>query len=163
MVPTAYLAMFGPGSTGMPGWTVGSAVGADNGVDLVSGTFDGVYPVSLGVQSVDLNHNTPGSVSQNLATTAGQLYALTFMLSGYPVTPECFSVLTKTLHVTAGATAGDFVFNSNQAASPLGNQSFSKETLTFTATSSVTTLTFTGTNAGCAGPIIDDVAVVPTM
>ena len=72
-------------------------------------------------------------------------------------------MLTKMLHVTAGATAGDFVFTSDPAASPIGVQSFQAESLTFTASAGVTTLTFTGTNAGCAGPIIDDVAVVPAM
>ncbi len=153
--------MFGPGSAGIPGWTVGDAAGFAGGVDLTTGTYEGAYPVSLGAQSLDLNHNAPGSLSQALATTAGQLYRLTFMLSGFPVTPDCFSTLVKSLLVTAGSATSSVTFTPDQAASPLGVQTFTPQTLSFTASSGSTTLTFTGVNAGCAGPIIDDVTVVP--
>ena len=160
-VPAGSFSTFGPGSTGIQSWTVGAAAGASDGVDLVTGTFDTVYPVSSGVQSLDLNHDSPGAISQDLTTTPGQRYLLAFSLSGYPVTPECSSVLTKTLQVTAGTAAEGYAFTPDQAASPLGVQSFSRETLTFTAASNVATITFTATSAGCAGPIVDDVSVVP--
>ena len=51
----------------------------------------------------------------------------------------------------------------NASASPAGNQAFEEKTLTFTgAAGDHTTITFTATSTGCAGPVIDDVVVTPT-
>jgi choice-of-anchor C domain-containing protein len=149
---------FAPGSTGITSWTVGSGNGLD-GVDLVHKNAFGAFPVQDGDQSLDLNHDLAGSIFQDLATTPGQQYALTFSLSGYPNVGVCSTVLTKTLTVTVGSAEQDYSFTPDTSAKPPGNQAFAQEGLAFTAASKTTRLTFTSTMDDCAGPIIDNVSV----
>ncbi len=156
VVGNGTLITFGPGTT-FSGWTVGSAGDA---VDLVDHNFSGGYPVQDGVQSLDLNSLNTGSVFQDISTVASQSYQLTFFLSGYPAVSFCGSVNQKMVTVTAGSTSQNFTFDPDPTASPAGNQSFSQHTLTFTgAAGSVSRVSFASTSPGCAGPIIDDVAV----
>jgi len=154
-------ANFGPGATSITGWTVVTT--PPGGIDLTTKTFAGGYPVHGGVQSVDLNHDNPGGISQTIATTAGQPYQLTFFVSGYPAaSAPCPASDPKMLTVTAGSASANYGFTPDPYASPPGNQQFLQETMAFTgAGGSSTTLTFTGTSSGCAGPVIDDVIVVP--
>ncbi len=152
---------FGPGAASITGWTVVTT--PPGGVDLTTKTFAGGFPVHGGVQSLDLNHDNPGGISQTIATTAGQPYQLSFFLSGYLAgAAPCSASDPKMLTVTAASASANYSFTPDPHASPPGNQQFARETLAFTgAGGSSTTLTFTGTNSGCAGPIIDDVIVVP--
>ena len=150
--------LFGAGSTGITGWTV--ATTPPGGVDLVSRTFGGTFPVRDGELAPDLNHDNVGGIFQDLATTVGQTYQLTFFVSGVP-SAGCIVTNPKTLTVSAGSTAQDYTYTPNASASPAGNQPFDQHTLTFAATGTTTRLTFTSTSAGCAGPVIDNVSVVP--
>jgi hypothetical protein len=148
--------------TALGAWTVNSN---GDGVDVVDKTGGGYgsYPVHSGNQSVDLNKSLPTGVHQALQTLPGQNYQLTFSLSGYPGSPGCPGTDPKTLTVTAGSTTNSYSFTPNPAISPQGNQPFEAEATSFTATSASTTLTFTPSNTGCTGPVIDDVSVVPSL
>lgn len=148
--------------TPLGAWTVNSN---GDGVDLVdkAGGGYGSYPVHSGNQSVDLNKSLPTGVHQELQTLPGQNYQLTFSLSGYPGSPGCPGTDPKGLTVTAGSTSNTYSFAPDPTASPLGNQRFVNEATSFTATDVSTTLTFTPSNTGCTGPVIDDVSVVPSL
>jgi hypothetical protein len=149
------------GSTAITGWTVASDPAG--GAELVSGTFLGAYPVHSGGQSVDLNNSGAGGVMQDLPTSAGQQYRLSFWLSGFPAAAAtCTGSDPKTLVVTAGSvTSPTFTFTPNPAAVPAGNQGFTEQTFIFIASGATTRLTFTSTTNGCVGPNLDDVVVLP--
>jgi hypothetical protein len=166
-IPAGSYVYYPPGSTDIPAWTV--LTQPTGGVDLTRGDFFGGYPVHQGVQSLDLNHDFQSGVYQELATSPGQVYQLTFFLSGYPAAPApCGAVNPQTLTVSAGsgaqvASAQSFVFHPNAAATPPGNQAFDAAMFTFTGVATgPTRLTFTSTVGGCTGPIIDDLVVLPT-
>src|SRR5262245_37411414 len=65
--------------TGLPGWVVG----ATGGIDIVasSGPPMTFWNAQDGVDSVSLNWVGPGSLSQTVTTTPGQLYHLSFYLA----------------------------------------------------------------------------------
>lgn len=136
------------GSTAITGWTV-----TGNSVDLI-GTYWQAPPG--GGQSVDLDGDAPGGLSQTLATTAGQSYTISFELSGNPDGPPT----TKQLSVSAGLGAELYTYTigSNTHADMM----YVPETYTFTALGSSTTLSFlSGDEASAYGPVIGDVAAVP--
>ena len=154
------LIYFPAGSTGITSWTVASVPAGGN--DLTDKQFFGGFPVEDANLSLDLNRDDAGGIYQDLSTIVGQTYQVTFFMSGYPAPgAPCAAADPKSLVATAGATSQAFTFVPNQSASPLGNQSFDQHTMLFVATNSVTRLTFTSTTFGCAGPVIDDVSVVP--
>jgi hypothetical protein len=161
-VPSGSFGTFGANDTSITGWTV--AASPSGGVDLVNATFSGGYPVHGGAQSLDLSHDVPGAIAQDVPTTTGQAYRLTFFVAGFPAgSAPCPASDPKTMTVTAGAASVDVQFAPDLAASPPGAQQFVPESLDFSgAAGSTTTLKFTATNTGCAGPIIDDVVVLPT-
>ena len=133
-------------------------------MDLVTGSFGTIYPVQDGNQSVDLNSAVTGGIQQTISTTAGQSYQLSFWLSGFPAAfALCPAADPKTLTVNAGTSSQSFSFTPNSSAQPSGNQQFVQETMTFDGASGTSsTLDFLSTTFGCAGPIIDDITVVPT-
>ena len=82
---------FGPGSTSIPGWTIGG-----NSVDdAVDAAKSGWQPPPGCGYSVDLSGNAPGSVSQAITTTPGASYELHWYLSG---NWNCAPTV-KTMHV----------------------------------------------------------------
>jgi hypothetical protein len=86
-------------------------------------------------------------------------YQVRFFLSGIPRPTECPAVDIKTLTVSAASASQDYTFTPVPQSGPPWHQSFVEEVLGFSATSSSTTVTFTSTTYGCAGPILDDVSV----
>ena len=70
--PTPYQ-LFTPGSSGIPGWTVGGG-----GVAVVCNNY---FSSEDGTQSVNLASGAPGSVSQTVATTEGDTYNLSMELA----------------------------------------------------------------------------------
>ena len=138
----------GPGSTTIPGWTVG---GGSSSVDWI-GNF---WAASQGNQSVDLNGSSTGSIFQTFDTTPGQHYQVLFDLAGNTDGPPNL----KTLNVQAtgnplqGYSFDDTGFNHTN----MGWQTFIYD---FTATGTSTTLTFTSTTPNnFFGPALDNVRV----
>ncbi len=142
-------ATYNGGSTAITGWTV-----TGNSVDLI-GSYWQAPP--LGGQSVDLDGNRPGGLSQMLATVAGDTYTIGFELSGNPDSGPA----TKILDVTAGSASR--VYDYTIGANTHANMMYVKELFSFTATSGTTLLSFTSQDPSNSayGPVIGNVAVVP--
>ena len=127
-------------------WTVGAG-----GVDLIRN----YWTPYTGSQSIDLNGNSPGSISQTIATTAGQKYTLTFALAGNPDNAS-----NKVLNVLFGSQNlgnATFVYNASQNATNMGWTLVTFANLV--ATGSSTTVTLSGVSAGAWGAAIDDVVL----
>jgi choice-of-anchor C domain-containing protein len=145
--PPGSFITFGAGAT-FGGWTVG--IGS---IDLV-GTY---WQAADGQQSVDLNGITTGSIFQDLVTTPGSLYTLSFAMAGNmdggPV--------IKSMDVFWGALSlGTFLFDTTgRSAGAMGWQIFILPDLE--ATNAATRLTFRSNDGGAFGPAVDDVRVVP--
>ncbi len=117
---------------------------------------------AFGAQSLGLNSGAPATISQDLATTAGTTYHVSFALSGDapPSQAGCpDDRLQKTLTVGAGASSYDFTFDPDPNADPQQGLTFAMEEFDFVATTSTTTLSLRSTTPGCAGPIVDAVSV----
>lgn len=148
---TSSFCTYGAGnSTGIADWTVGSGSTDSPGgsVDLVT-TYWQSPP--LGGNSVDLDGNAPGSISQSFATDVGTNYQVSFYLSGNPDGGSN----TKTLD----SSGLQFIYltgsNSHSA------MDYTLQTYDFTATSALTTLSFVSQDAPTSpyGPVIGDVSV----
>ena len=82
-------------------WTV-----AGTGMEIDG---NGRLQSNSGLQSIDLNPNGPGGeVYQDIPTTAGDLYSLSFAMSG---NPGCTSPVVKTVAVTLGGSTQSFSFD----------------------------------------------------
>ncbi len=131
-------------------WTVGAG-----GVDLIR-TYWTPYS---GSQSIDLNGNSPGSISQTIATTAGGRYTLTFALAGNPDNAS-----NKVLNILFGSQNlgnATFIYNASQNTTNMGWTLVTFANLI--ATGSSTTLTLSGVNAGAWGAAIDDVVLTQNV
>ena len=92
---------FGPGSTSIPGWTVGG-----NSVDDPSKSYWQAPPGCS--YSVDLSGTAPGSLAQTVSTTPGTSYLLQWYMSG---NNYCGKTI-KTIHVLwDGNLVGTPTFN----------------------------------------------------
>ena len=138
------------GETKITNWTVGgAAIDWHNGTEFI--------PIQDGLRAVDLNLNgttgQTGTLSQSLATDIGDSYQLDFWFAGPNNSfPDPRSVKVD---VTGLATT-----TFTQAASPNTALVWGLKTLTFEATATSTTLTFSSANdAGFWGAVLDDVSV----
>lgn len=158
-VPEGSFSSFAPG-TDMGGWTV---VPGGDSVDLVNRNAFGGYPVDNGAQAVDLNSNREGGVARAVATVPGRVYRLGFQLSGYPAaSAACPATQPQVVRVSAGGEEQTFSFTPSATASPPGAQAFDAHAFDFDAESGPSTrIVFQARSTGCAGPVIDDVVVVP--
>lgn len=135
------------GSTAITGWTVGGF-----GVDYIGG----YWQASDGVRSLDLSMLSSGSVSQAIDTVIGQLYTVTFDLSGNPDagTGSKISVvsisgsLPNVETYTVGAT------NSHT------NMNWETFSYSFTAFATSSLLTFASAEFNPYGPALDNVSIV---
>jgi choice-of-anchor C domain-containing protein len=128
---------------GFSSWTVDSG-----SVDLIGG----YWQAPAGAGSVDLDGDSPGAISQSIATGKGA-YELTFDLSG---NPDGLPV-TKTVQVTVGNATQIFTYN--LAGNSHSDMMYVPESLKF-ATSGPTTLAFTSLDVGTPyGPVIGNVNV----
>lgn len=131
----------------IPDWTVTAG-----SVDWI-GTYWQAPPP--GGQSVDLDGNSPGAISQDIITHPGQTYWLSFWLAGNPDGGDA----TKKLEVTVGGASHIFAFDTfgkskaDMGWTPLG--------ISFTATGGSTTIAFASGdgNGSPYGPVIGDVEV----
>lgn len=164
---------------------VGTSPPSVNSVSLIDPSFEGGYTggwtfpgtpgqfvdigpfwtASDGINSVDLNGNQPGSVSQSFSTIPGVQYTVQFDLAGNPGSPQG----VKTLEVSAAGTQANYSFDTNGKSGT--NMGWTPQTFGFTATNTSTTLMFRSTYVGngtypdiAQGAALDNVRVtwVPT-
>tara|TARA_R110000744_G_scaffold337042_1_gene442327 strand:- start:1529 stop:2149 length:621 start_codon:yes stop_codon:yes gene_type:complete len=137
----------GGGDTSINGWTtVGS------GVDYLGG----LIAASDGIRSIDINNTTSGGgISQSFVTQVGWTYTVTFDMAanmfGGP--------FEKIMNVSAGGSGEDFVFDYNAAGSTAQNPNWESHEWSFVATSTTSTLQFTGVTGGVYGAALDNVVV----
>jgi hypothetical protein len=156
----APIGYFGATDT-IPHWTV-----SGGGVDWHDS--DANVPNSMraadGDRLVDLNSawgNAPGVISQTIATTPGVSYALSFSYSGHPHSGCYFG--PKPMRASAGSAS------TTVSADPLaegyldGANIWHAASLSFTASSTSTVISFMSleNDGTCAGPLVDDVRVLP--
>jgi choice-of-anchor C domain-containing protein len=144
---TSYTRLSG-GSTAIADWLV---TGTD--VDWIAG----YWAAADGTKSVDLAGAGKGGVEQTFATTIGQIYTVSFDLSGNPDN----GIGDKTVSVSAGDVTGLKFTYSVMAANTYSNMNYSLVTFNFKATSLSTTLSFVDFTPSNFGPVIDNVDVEP--
>ncbi len=141
-----YLAI-DPGSTAMPGWVV-----TRGQIDIV-GYF---WVAASGKRSIDL-HGSPGfgGVAQTFKTEKGKRYQVVFSLAGSG------DVKLKRTAVSAAGQTHEFSFDST--GKNHDDMGWEKMVWEFTAIADETTLEIytLETTEGLAGPVIDDVWVLP--
>jgi choice-of-anchor C domain-containing protein len=146
---SGFATFIAPGS--FLGWTV-----ASGGVDIVASNF---YAPASGVQSLDLNSVTSGSVFQNITTTVGQPYLLSFSLAANPLpdNPAFASPAIKQVDVLwNGAVLGTFTPDATgRTATNVGWQQHAFAVIGVGRNR----VTFTSLTGGSAGPAIDNVSL----
>ncbi|MFI5617866.1 choice-of-anchor C family protein [Streptomyces sp. NPDC051567] len=125
---------------------------------VVSGSVDligaGFWQAAEGNQSVDLNGNQTGAVSQTFSTIVGRTYTVTYALASNPAGAP--TVKTGRVLVD-GQNFQDFSFDSTgKTFTAMG---YVQRQVTFVANAPTTTLGFVSTQPGAYGPVIDDVRV----
>lgn len=138
-----------PGENTIPGWTIGGG-----GIDLGSP----FWAAQDGVQSIDLNRNAAGSISQNVSTTLGTTYQVSFYLAGNPQADPPVPGL-KTLDAFADAAlAGSFSFM-NDSTTTVANMGWALESFIFAGTGALVELKFQSTTASSFGPALDNISI----
>lgn len=150
---------FPVGSTDITGWTV------------INGTVDymdsdnsdpGLHWQAVeGARSIDLAGSPGvGGIEQSISTVAGADYTVSFALAGNP-TPSGSNPPIKTLMVSAAGQSETFTFDTT--GKTFTEMGWEHRHWTFTATDTVTTVTFTNAmtadGAELYGPVIDDVQI----
>ncbi len=138
-------------ATSIPGWTASSG-----NFEVIGGSA--VWQQYSGNQSIDLNGVQIGTIFQDILTSIGSTYTLSFALAGNPYRPN-----DKSLNVLWGSDAArPFVFQ--QAGTSPSNMNWLLISIpNLVATSSTTRLYFQSTTSTTdAGPALDDVTLVET-
>jgi choice-of-anchor C domain-containing protein len=150
VINDSYVQVFA-GQTNITGWDVGGLL-----VDWHQNSFE-IQNAENGTKMVDLNDNggglsDTGTLSQTFATSVGSNYDLTFYLAG----PD--TSFPNPRQVKVEIAGGTQIFS--QAASDPLALVWGLETMSFTATSTSTTLTFSSVDgSGYWGPFLDNVSV----
>lgn len=141
---------YAEGSTTITGWTVG-----ENGVNLFSYPLYGKDVAGRdGDQAVQLNggvQNGNGSISQDIATTIGQEYEISFLFSANP-----FANAGDTFNGTVFFGADSYDFSFTVASTDISSFTFVLGSFNSFATSTTTSLAFVQTS----GPSGSDQALV---
>jgi len=146
-LPGSFTTVFATNSSTIADWTV-----ATGSVDWIGGYWQ---EPAAGQGSIDLDGDSPGSISQTITTVVGQSYDVTFELSGNPDG----SPTTKQLVVVSAGPATDFYYTLGNNNSKT-NMLYEAESFVFTAESTSTTLTFASNDVDSPyGPVIGDVSV----
>jgi choice-of-anchor C domain-containing protein len=142
------------GETDITGWTVGGvAVDWHNSAEMTN-PHSGLYVVDFNLQG---GGSETGTLSQTVNTTANTEYLLSFYLTN----PYGYSADTSILNVSIGGNNYSF----SKAYSYHGALDWGLNTVSFVASSDLTTITFSSLNSdGYWGPVIDDVSLesIPT-
>ena len=139
---------YAAGSTAIPHWTVGG-----NSVDITAANY---WQPAQGTQSLDLSGAASGSVTQQVATTAGTSYILKWSMAGNPVCGQ----KVKTMDVFwNGALADSLKFNTtNHTQASMG---WVRRHITVTAKGSTSSVEFadaTPDDSRC-GAVLDKVSL----
>lgn len=127
-------------------WTVTSG-----SIDLVTASY---WTPAQGVQSVDLDGSNAGAIAQNLSTTAGTSYSLSFAMAGNPV---CGSQVVQMQVVWGSTVVATLSFDTTgHSTSSMG---WKHHTYTVQATSATTSLSFVSLTQSLCGPTLDNVSV----
>jgi choice-of-anchor C domain-containing protein len=124
-------------------------------VDVVN---NGYWPAFQGLNSLDLNGFTPGTISQTFGTNAGQAYNLSFWYANNADNPG----LNPTADVTVTGLGTLLSTSISHTGSSRANMNYTLFTGTFTADSSSATLQFAATIGGAQGIVLDAVSVTAT-
>ncbi|RKG98600.1 DUF642 domain-containing protein [Corallococcus sp. CA053C] len=126
------------GSTALPPWTItGSIKVLKNPYKVPAG----------GVQSIDLNGSSAGSVTQYVPTVVGGGYTLSFYVSN---SPGCTTV----------SRSMDIAYDTRTASTSNASATWSLRTYTFNATTTSTLIKLTSTSGGVGcGLAIDNLTV----
>ncbi|MFI2184246.1 choice-of-anchor C family protein [Streptomyces sioyaensis] len=123
-------------------------------VDLIGA---GYWQAAEGDQSLDLNGNDAGAVSQTFTTKPGTRYTVTYSLAGNPELDQVPPLKTGKVLID-GQNVQDLSFD--VTGKTKRNMGYVRRQVTFVATGPSTTLTFASTTLHSAtGPVIDDVTV----
>ncbi len=144
--PSGGFSTYGAGQN-FGSWTVGFG-----SIDLING----YWQAAGGTYSVDMDGTAPGSIYQDLLTSLGGTYSLTFAMAGNPAGGP----LVKSLNVLwGGANVGTFTFDiTGKSNSNMGWQTFTVNNLA--ANNTLTRLEFqSATNGNYYGPALDEVSV----
>jgi IPT/TIG domain/Protein of unknown function (DUF642) len=141
-----------------------------HGVDVVNQSF---FAPHSGSYSVDLNSYSTGGIIQNLATTAGHQYALSFWMAGNPdpnknacsTDGTTYNAVYKLNLIWGGTTIDSPIFDNSRGEFNAATMGWTQHTYTVTAAGSTTSLEFDSVEpgGGACGPTIDDVSVTPTV
>ncbi len=146
------------GDTTLTNWTIDS------------GSVDHIrdyWLASDGVQSLDMNGISAGSISQTLTTIPGATYNVAFDLSGNPENSgdsNLSSQSNKVLRASAtGVASQDFTYDTSTKLNSLVDMKWEANVYSFTATTTNTTLTFASQIGGAFGPALDNVSITETL
>lgn len=147
--------LLGAGSSALPSWTVGGS-----GVTYVGS----LVTASQGARSVHLHRGSPGWIEQKFGTVAGQAYRVTYDVSAY-VSPNGSTARLMRGKATASSPTTPSLATQNFSYDGTGktfpNVGWSTFTFDFIANGANATLRFETSETGAAGPMIDNVRVVP--
>ena len=127
------------GSAAITGWTIGNG-----GVDWINTYW--VHGPAAGNFSLDMNMQSPGSISQTFAVTPGQTYEVSFLMAGNPAAGP----VIKTMEVSTTSSPGH-VFTFDTTGRGLGTMGWMTQGFTFTALGASETIAFTSTTIGFSG------------
>ena len=130
---------------------------------VITGSVDLVgfyWHAAQGMQSVDMDGFERGAISQEIPTIAGHRYVLYFALSGNPDLGCDDEGHLKHLRVIwDGVEVGHYTFDTTgRTHEHIG---WVQKGLLLRASAAATTLEFESLDEGCAGPVIDNVRLIP--
>lgn len=139
------------GSTVIDGWLVSTG-----NIDWIGS----LWQAGEGTRSLDMTGTNTGgiSASTSFATIIGQLYHLSFALSG---NPGCGGPCTLNLNIFGGAPFfSQFTFNTAAVGNTHADMRWATQSVYFTATANTSQLMFSSaTGNNNAGPALDNVVV----
>ena len=145
--PGASYTALGTGSTAIADWSITSG-----SIDYIGG----YWQAHDGTRSIDLDGTSAGTIraSQSIATSIGQQYLVSFWMAGNPDgTPNI-----KTVDVSFGSS-GAQIFKFDDTGFSKTNMGWKLESFLYTATGTLSDLSFQSATQGAYGPALDDVSV----
>ncbi|MEM8708318.1 MAG: DUF642 domain-containing protein, partial [Actinomycetota bacterium] len=123
--------------------------------DGVALTGTDLWDASQGDTSIDMNGDGPGWFGRSVDTVEGETYEITFDLSGNPHGQRG----EKSLNLTAGDEVASFSFDTTDISR--NDMQWETVTMTFTAESASTWISFDSTTPGSVGAVIDNITISP--
>jgi choice-of-anchor C domain-containing protein len=152
--PPGLFTTLGAGDTSITGWTV-----RPTNIEYI-GSY---WTAEDGARSLDLSGGTAGGIEQTFDTTTGTRYIVTFYLAG---NPTCAPIIK---HVDVGATGNATAhYTFDVTGHDISSMGWQRESYTFVANGTSTTLFFQSQDFSTCGPALDNVSVavapsIPTL